>query len=67
MAPERFELEKMSFIKKNFIQFIYKEKSGAITKLKLVQDKRNHKFKKNNQVYFVTLVLASYGSCGDNA
>ena len=27
----------MPFIKKNFIQFICKEKSGAITKLKLVQ------------------------------
>ena len=24
----------MSFIKKNFVQFIYKEKSGAVTKFK---------------------------------
>ena len=48
----------MPFIKINFIQFICKEKSGAIPKLKLVQKKRNQKFKKLNQLYFGTLVLA---------
>ena len=57
----------MTFIKKNFIQFIYKEKSGAVAKLKLFQKKRNQEFKKHNQLYFGTLVLASYFDCGDNA
>ena len=57
----------MPFIKKNFIQFIYKEKSGAVTKLKLFQKKRNQEFKKHNQLYFGTLALASYFDCGDNA
>ena len=57
----------MSFMKKNFIQFIYKEKSGAVIKLKLVQKKRNEKSKKHNQLYFGTLVLAPYCYYGDNA
>ena len=57
----------MPFIKKNFIQFICTEKSGAATKLKLVEKKHNEKFKKHNQLYFGTLVLASYCYCGDNA
>ena len=36
MLPERFGFEKKKTIyKKNFIQFIYKEKPGAATKLKL--------------------------------
>ena len=42
----------MPFIKKDFIQFIYKEKSGTVTKLTLVQKKRNQKFMKHNQLYF---------------
>ena len=42
----------MSFIKKNFI---CKEKSGTVTKVKLVT-----KIKKHNQLYFGTLVVASY-------
>ena len=54
-------------MKKNFTQFIYKEKSGAVTKLKLVKKKHNQKFKKHNQLYFGTLVLVSYCYCGDNA
>ena len=49
----------MSFIKKNFI---WKEKSGTVTKVKLVM-----KIKKDNQFYFGTLVLASYCYYGDNA
>ena len=57
----------MSFMKKNFIQFIYKEESGAVMKLKLVQKKRNEKSKKHNQLYFRTLVLAPYCYYGDNA
>ena len=57
----------MTFINKNFVQFIYKEKSGAVTKLKLVWKKRKQKLKKHNQLYFGTLVLASYCYCGDNA
>ena len=57
----------MPFIKKNFIQFICTEKSGAATKLKLVEKKHNEKFKKHNQLYFGTLVLASYCYCGDKA
>ena len=40
----------MLFIKKKFIQFIYKEKIRDTTKLKLVQKKRNQKFKKHNQL-----------------
>ena len=51
----------MPVIKKNFIKFIYKEKPGTVTKLKLVQKKRNQKFKMYNQLYFGTLVLASTG------
>ena len=35
MIPERFVI-KMSFIKRKFIVFIYKENPGAIAKLKLV-------------------------------
>ena len=42
----------MSFIKKNSI---FKEKSGTVTKAKLVT-----KIKKRNQLYFGILVLASY-------
>ena len=42
--------------------FIWKEKSGTVTKVKLVT-----KIKKLNQLYFGNLVLASYYSCGDNA
>ena len=49
----------MSFIKKNFI---CKEKSGTVTKVKLVP-----KVKKDNQFYFGTLVLTSYCYYGDNA
>ena len=48
----------MSFIKKSFI---CKEKAGTVTKVKLVT-----KIKKHNQLYFGTLVLASYCYCGDN-
>ena len=47
------------FIKKNFI---CKENSGTVTKVKLVT-----KIKKLNQLYFGTLVLASCCYCGDNA
>ena len=49
----------MSFIKKNFV---CKEKSGTVAKVKLVT-----KIKKHNQLYFGSLVLASYWYCGDNA
>ena len=49
----------MSFIKNNFI---WKEKSGTVTKVKLVM-----KIKKDNQFYFGTLVLASYCYYGDNS
>ena len=38
-----------------------KEKCGTSTKIKL------RKVKKHNQLYFGTLVLASYSYCGDNA
>ena len=38
------------------------EKSGTITKVKLVT-----KIEKHNQPYFRTLVLASYFYCEDNA
>ena len=48
----------MSLIKKNFI---YKEKSGTVTKVKLVT-----KIKKHNQLYLGTLLLVSYFYCGDN-
>ena len=41
----------MSFIKKNFV---CKEKSGTVAKVKLVT-----KIKKHNQLYFGSLVLAS--------
>ena len=47
----------MLFIKKNFI---CKEKSRTVTKVKLVM-----KIKKHNQLYFGTLVIASYCYCGD--
>ena len=56
----------MSFIKKKFINFIYKEKAVAVTKLKLLQKKRNQKFKKDNKLYFGSLALASYCYYGDN-
>ena len=50
MLPQRFEVvRKMPFIKKIFIQFVYKEgdkeKSGTVTKLELVKKKHNQKFK----------------------
>ena len=48
----------MSLIKKNFF---YKEKSGTVTKVKLVT-----KIKKHNQLYFGTLLLVSYFFCGGN-
>ena len=34
-------------MRKIFIQFIYKEKCGTVTKLKLVKKKHNQKFKKH--------------------
>ena len=49
---------KMSFIKKNFIS---KEKSGTVAKVKLIT-----KIKKQSQLYSGTLVFASYCYCGDN-
>ena len=49
----------MSFIKKNLI---WKKKCGTVTKVRLVT-----KIKKHNQLYFGTLVLASYSYCGDKA
>ena len=49
----------MLFIKKNFIS---KEKSGTVAKVKLVT-----KIKKHNQLYFRTLLLGSHCECGDNA
>ena len=49
----------MSFIKKNII---CKEKSGTVTKVKLVT-----KIKTHDQLYFGTLVLVSCYYCGDNA
>ena len=51
-------LRKKSFLKKHFI---CKEKSGNVTKVKLVT-----KIKKHNQIYSVT-VLASYCYSEDNA
>ena len=48
----------MSFIKKNFIS---KEKSGTVAKVKLIT-----KIKKKSQLYSGTLVFASYCYCGDN-
>ena len=48
----------MPFIKKDFIQFIHKEKYGAAIKSKLVEKKLDQKIKKHNQLYFGTLVLA---------
>ena len=44
----------MLFIKKKI--YIYKEKFRDITKLKLVLEKLNQKFKKHNQLYFIILV-----------
>ena len=69
MLPEKFGfIKKMTFIiKKKFIEFIYKEKSGADTKLKLFSEKRNQKFKNHNHVYLGTLVLVSHCYCRDNA
>ena len=49
----------MLFIKKNFI---CKEKSRTVTRVKLVT-----KIKKNKQLYFGTLVLASCCYYEDNA
>ena len=49
----------MLFIK---INLICKEKSRTVIRTKLVT-----KIKKNNQIYFGTLVLASCCYCGDNA
>ena len=46
-------------MKKNLI---CKEKSGSVTKVKLVS-----KIKKLIQLYFGTLVLVSHCYCGDNA
>ena len=58
MLPERLWVyKKISFIKKNFI---YNEKSGTVTKVKL------RKIKKHNELYFGTLVSASYCYCADN-
>ena len=42
----------MLYLKRKIIQFIYKEKFRAVTKLKVAQEKRNQKFKKYNQIYF---------------
>ena len=50
----------MLFIQKDFIQFIYNKKSDYVAKTKLVQEKRNQNFKKFNEIYFGSLVLASY-------
>ena len=44
----------MPFIKKDFIQFIHKEKYGAA----IISHNLNQKIKKHNQLYFGTLVLA---------
>ena len=58
MLPERFYLlRKMLFINKAL--FI---KKNHVTPVKLVT-----KIKKHNQLYFGTLVLASYCYCGDKA
>ena len=50
----------MLFIKKN--NFICKEKSRTVKRVKLVT-----KIKKHKQLYFGTLVLALCCYCGDNA
>ena len=42
----------MLFIKKKYIQFVYKKFFRDITKLKLGQEKCNQKFRKHNQLYF---------------
>ena len=55
----------MPFIQINFIQLLYKEKSGAITKLTLVQKKRNQQFKKHNKLYFELWYQHCYCYCGD--
>ena len=58
-------LPEILFIKKNVIykeNFICKEKSGSVTTVKLVTKIKNH-----DQLYFGTLVLASYCYCGDKA
>ena len=51
----------MPFIKKNFI---WKEKFGTAAKVKV---KLVTKIKKHTQLYFGTLLLASYYYCEDNA
>ena len=53
-----FELKNVIYKEKFHLQ----RKSGTVTKVKLVT-----KIKKHNQLYFGTLVLASYCYCGDNA
>ena len=55
----------MPFIQTNVIQFLYKEKSEAITKLTLVQKKRNQQFKKHNKLYFELWYQHCYCYCGD--
>ena len=58
-------LREILFIKKNVIykeNVIGKEKSGSVATVKLVT-----KIKKHNQLYFGTLVLATYCYCGDKA
>ena len=57
----------MLFIKKKFIQLIYKEKFRPVAKSKLVQEKEDQKFKKHDRFYFGTLVLLSHCHCGDKA
>ena len=42
----------MLFIKKKYIQFVYKKIFRDITKLKLLQKKCNQKLRKDNQLYF---------------
>ena len=51
----------MSFIKKKSIS---KEKSETVAKVKLVTKQNQNQ--KQNQLYFGTLLLASYCYCGDN-
>ena len=53
-----FELKNLIYKEK----FHLKEKSVIVTKIKFVTKIKNH-----NQLYFGTLVLASYYYCGDNA
>ena len=51
-SREVYFYRKMPLRKIHFIQFTQKEKYGAVTKLKLVQKKRNQKFKNYNQLDF---------------